>query len=77
MLFTCLFIWLLNLMGYDLVAAPPSPPASTIWGWYGETAAGFGTLNDAAKMADVRRHAARPPRDLSDVDPLFTRVLAF
>ncbi|MTD37796.1 potassium transporter TrkG [Erwinia sp. CPCC 100877] len=50
-LFTCLFIILLNLLGYDLLTAFATVAAciNNMGLGFGETASGFGTLNDPAK----------------------------
>ncbi|CAI0782808.1 TrkH family potassium uptake protein [Serratia quinivorans] len=49
--FSCFFVWLLNLMGYDLVTSFATVAAciNNMGLGFGETAAGFGTLSDAAK----------------------------
>lgn len=50
-LFSALFIWLLNLMGYDLLTAFATVAAciNNMGLGFGETASTFGTLNPAAK----------------------------
>ncbi|BEO78375.1 trk system potassium uptake protein [Serratia marcescens] len=50
-LFSCFFIWLLNLMGYDMITSFATVAAciNNMGLGYGETAAGFGTMSDAAK----------------------------
>ena len=50
-LFTVFFIWLLNMMGYDLLTAFATVAAciNNMGLGFGETASTFGTLNDAAK----------------------------
>ncbi|MNE48719.1 Trk system potassium uptake protein TrkG [compost metagenome] len=49
--FSCFFIWLLNLMGYDMVTSFATVAAciNNMGLGYGETAVGFGTLSDPAK----------------------------
>ncbi|SUW64927.1 Trk system potassium uptake protein trkG [Buttiauxella agrestis] len=48
---TCFFIWMLNLQGYDLLTSFATVAAciNNMGLGFGETAAGFGTLNDSAK----------------------------
>jgi trk system potassium uptake protein TrkH len=48
---TCFFIWLLNLMGYDMVTSFATVAAciNNMGMGFGETASGFSTLTDAAK----------------------------
>lgn len=50
-LFSCLFVWALNLMGYDMMTAFATVAAciNNMGLGFGETAAGFGTLSDPAK----------------------------
>ncbi|MHC5175413.1 TrkH family potassium uptake protein [Serratia rhizosphaerae] len=50
-LFSCLFVWALNLMGYDMMTALATVAAciNNMGLGFGETAAGFGTLSDPAK----------------------------
>ncbi|HEI8865465.1 TrkH family potassium uptake protein [Serratia sp. AKBS12] len=49
--FSCLFIWTLNLMGYDFMTSFATVAAciNNMGLGFGETAAGFGTLSDPAK----------------------------
>ena len=48
---TCFFIWMLNLLGYDLLTSFATVAAciNNMGLGFGETAAGFGTLSDSAK----------------------------
>ncbi|WP_273867504.1 TrkH family potassium uptake protein [Serratia odorifera] len=50
-LFSCFFIWALNLMGYDIMTSFATVAAciNNMGLGFGETAAGFGTLSDSAK----------------------------
>ncbi len=50
-MFACLFVWGLTAFGYDLVTAFGTVAAcmNNMGVGYGETATGFGTLNDSAK----------------------------